>query len=156
MEILPFPWWNLSEYSVVGRPVIAVSKPISTAERWRSHQEHGKISNGGQPKGWAGLVKHVPDQDCSEMRKFSCSRVSIVENDLSISPSFWRPQKKDFLCQALKAHQEKMERREMKQRKARTPSRWHEEVYHDSLALSRKAKRLDSARLSWSLEGMPS
>ena len=55
LEILPFPWWNLSEYSVDGRPVIAVGKPISTAERWRSHQENGKISNGGSPKAGQGL-----------------------------------------------------------------------------------------------------
>src|SRR5260370_36860431 len=55
--------------------------------------------------------------------------------------------KKDPLCQALKAHQEGIERGEMKQRKLRNPSTWHEEVYHATPRCQAASLSLTSRRL---------
>src|SRR5260221_3114946 len=55
--------------------------------------------------------------------------------------------KKDPLCQALKAHQEGIERGEMKQRKLRNPSTWHEEVYHAAPRCQAASLPLTSRRL---------
>src|SRR5207247_1523327 len=64
----------------------------------------------------------------------------------------------DPLCQALKAHQEEIERGEMKQQKYRKPSTWHEEVYHaaprcQAASLSLTSRRLHGLKKACQVEG---
>src|SRR6266516_458787 len=65
---------------------------------------------------------------------------------------------KDPLCQDLKAHQEEIERGEMKQQKYRKPSTWHEEVYHaaprcQAASLSLTSRRLHGLKKACQVEG---
>ena len=57
--------------------------------------------------------------------------------------------KKDSLCQALKAHQEETERREMKQRNVVKPSTGHEEVYHAAEEASHLTQIRSQCHMWW-------